>query len=317
MTSAAHPYASAEQVTHVFVPVDGALESPPPGAAEAAYPERTALRCWWDHHPFDTEPVGIIVGCNPHMVLHVVSTKGNRVHTVPEGLTRSEAARLEGRPDVISTDEFPSEGVFCSYACAFAYSRAFYRPDYRDFSMLYQTRWRLRNGGAEPPRLVAAPPYVLLKAYGGHLSIEEYRAQLGALRVEDSMGVHNPAGYLARTQRVYSIYHVWPQNHAIRQQRASAAAAAALPETPAEEPSAADPDTANGDDDASGPPQPTAAPAIVAPPPARPRAPRARPEKRKRQPAQAQAQAQAQTADQHQDPEQGPAEKRVRIAPGV
>ena len=321
---------AAATTTQVYVPIDGALEPASPPFPEGAYPSRTVLRCWWDHHPFDHPPVGIIVAYNPHMVLHVVSTQGNRVHTVPEGLTQSEAAHLHGRPDVISTDDYPSEGVFCSYECAYAYTRAFYKPDYKDFTMLYQHRWRDLHNGEDPPRLVPAPPYVLLQAYGGHMTIEEYRAQLGVLRVEDAMSVHNPAGYLARTQRVYSIHHVWPQNHAIRQRALGLASSApngpvtwqnqhqhqqAKVKLEQQELEAAAgqagqqwgttlKEIAAGDDvshQALPPNQIEARGAtfcvgvdaddcghqqqpVIEPPPARPRAPRARPEKRKRAP---------------------------------
>lgn len=318
--SQSQPAVADAATTQVYVPIDGSLEAASPPFPEGAYPSRTALRCWWDHHTFDHQPVGIIVAYNPHMVLHVVSTKGNRVHTVPEGLTQSEAAHLHGRPDVISTDDYPSEGVFCSFECAYAYSRAFYKPDYKDFTMLYQLRWRDLHQGQDPPRLVPAPPFVLLEAYGGHMTIAEYRAQLGILRVEDAMSVHNPAGYLARTQRVYSIHHVWPQNHALRQRALGLASAPNGPvtwqnqhqhqqakvkleqEQILEEATALDKGTCAADADAlmgaAVHPQATAIdPAclepgssdafaeqpVIEPPPARPRAPRARPEKRKRQ----------------------------------
>ena len=142
---------------------------------------------------------------------------GNRVHTVKEGLTECEAGRLTGRPDLLECDDWQGEGVFCSDECAYAYCLAFYKPEYKDFLMLWQDRWRRTHGGTDPPSLVPAPHYTLLRRYGGLLTLGQFREALGTLRVDDATAMHCPFGGVLRSQRVYSVRHVTPAAHALRQ----------------------------------------------------------------------------------------------------
>lgn len=96
------------------------------------WPETTSCYCWHCCHPFDTKPV-------PLPVKH------------------------DSRLDV-----FQVTGVFCSWACMYAYAKNNYLQSM--VIMLFRKRCTGKIGG-----LIPAPPRMTLKIFGGHLGIDEFR----------------------------------------------------------------------------------------------------------------------------------------------
>lgn len=78
-------------------------------------------------------------------------------------------------------DEFVCMGAFCSWACAKAYARD-YMSSHRwgPIGMNIQMFRRRTESGYRSRPLVSAPPRPMLKAFGGHLSVEEFRKRSAA-----------------------------------------------------------------------------------------------------------------------------------------
>jgi hypothetical protein len=106
------------------------------GAAE--WPRSTSLWCWYCCHPFDTPPL-------PMPVCH-------------------DARR----------DLFRVMGTFCSWSCMKAHnmhSTSYFNSVNANIITLFHRRCTGRLGGIK-----AAPPRIALKVFGGHMTIDEFRA---------------------------------------------------------------------------------------------------------------------------------------------
>lgn len=122
-------------VTGRFVRVDPVCTLP----RWEQWPASTDVLCWNCCHGFDTRPVPLPV--------------------------KYDELR----------DTFRVMGNFCSWGCAKAYSRDFTRTiSGRGAQAMAISLIRKRITGTATP-LVAAPPRVVLKAFGGYMTIDEYR----------------------------------------------------------------------------------------------------------------------------------------------
>lgn len=112
-------------------------------------PERTDLRCWHDHHTFNTSPIGLPIKYTP---------KNKTVN-----------------------DYFTTIGVFCSFPCCLAYiNENNCKDEYKESkSLLFSLYYKIY--GKEYPDIVA-PSYKCLKDYGGKLNITEFRNNFSKYR---------------------------------------------------------------------------------------------------------------------------------------
>jgi hypothetical protein len=105
----------------------------------ASYPRYTNVHCWWCCHQFDNHPIGIPIKYD--------------------------------KPN----DIFKVLGCFCSFECAYAYSRKEQRKIYlSDFRILYQKV--TGEDGQHIMNIRPAPERYVLKMFGGQLTIEEFRS---------------------------------------------------------------------------------------------------------------------------------------------
>lgn len=122
-------------------------------------PEKTDLACWWCRHKFETHPVGC-----PYRI-----TKTKEIHTI---------------------------GIFCSCECALAYANDSHSHRIKLFSgsmTLYMRKLILGKKYSEP--LHPAPHWSSLKAYGGMLTIEQFRYHTEKVVAIPSFLPLYPSGY--------------------------------------------------------------------------------------------------------------------------
>lgn len=121
------------------------VETPPPSppGGDDEYPTSTETLCWHCCHAFDTQPIPM---------------------------------PLSYRQDL---DAYRVYGTFCSFECIAGYLR-----DYRQtlpgasngsIGMTVFDFYRRCTGNSSPSSLTRAPPRCLLKAFGGHMTIGEFR----------------------------------------------------------------------------------------------------------------------------------------------
>jgi hypothetical protein len=114
-----------------------------PATTDDVYPATTDTLCWHCCHAFETQPIPM---------------------------------PLSYRQDL---DAYRVYGTFCSFACMTGYLR-----DYRQtlpgasngsIGMTVFDFYRRCTGNSSPSSLTRAPPRCLLNAFGGHMTIDEFR----------------------------------------------------------------------------------------------------------------------------------------------
>lgn len=103
------------------------------------WPQRTHCFCWWDSHPFTSQPVAIPTSYNP------------------------------------VNKTFQVMGCFCSFQCALAYKKYDRNLDSVDTSLLYFFFNKITPSKVNVTNLKPAPPRQMLNIFGGSLSIDQYR----------------------------------------------------------------------------------------------------------------------------------------------
>lgn len=126
-------------------------------------PQYTSRPCWWCRTPFDT----LAYGCP----MRFVPAKSH-AYTSLQKLLKTK--------NVILPEDgyFETEGVFCSFKCMKAY--AISEENICSFTLIKMLAKRM---GVNDDTLVSAPDWRLLKDYGGHLTISEFRSSEGVVYV--------------------------------------------------------------------------------------------------------------------------------------
>jgi hypothetical protein len=144
-------------------------------------PISTDKLCWWCKHNFSTAPIG----CPLKYYEHKYSGKDkNRI----EERLKSLNLNFE------TNDFFETEGIFCSFPCCKSYILSMKgNPLYKDCSSNLTYLYFLIIGRID--NIPMAPSWKLLKAFGGHLSIKEYRATFDVLDYKETTNTMRPYMY--------------------------------------------------------------------------------------------------------------------------
>jgi hypothetical protein len=171
-------------------------------------PESTNLHCFWCRHSFPYRPIGCPIEYVPPRVsksYHSEITKDRyvlRENITPQQVRMLEAHQkrqqesqkgaMEGSSDsssattitdaesniqysLVDNDYYLMDGLFCSFNCCLAYIKMNQNnPLYTSCEALLNRIYYTVFGSRSLP-LIEAPSWRLLKNYGGHVSIEEYR----------------------------------------------------------------------------------------------------------------------------------------------
>lgn len=156
-----------------------------------AIPEHTLIHCYWCHHPFPYRPIGIPLSYLPHRVHKKYFSEisqdvfilrenihnhnaGRRVppHDTPEKPHDTSSYLVEDR------DYYLTDGIFCSFNCAMAFIHEHrHDPLYtHSETLLNKIYYEIRGMKSVP--IEPSPSWRLLRNYGGHLTIEDFRRNL-------------------------------------------------------------------------------------------------------------------------------------------
>ena len=167
----------------------------------------THIRCWYCHHTFDGIPIGMplrrIACTHPDCVVYF---RRHDTGAVVGKYLKECIARGDGR----TPTKYVCKGAFCSYECTKAYILGSHRGIHSEpLTLLPLMRkevsgigTRGKDGKVNP--IATAPPIQLLKAYGGSLSIEEFRnrgSDQKATVVPDMIVPRNDVIYDTRRQK--------------------------------------------------------------------------------------------------------------------
>lgn len=143
------------------------------------------LHCFWCRSPFSGYPIGIPTQYQGHRILRSYFSEITKNHyCLRENILQSTL--LEKFPELKQNSSLSTlsmilrhvyfmDGVFCSFSCAYAFiNDNKHNPLYK-YSENLLLELYYQHFGNEAVGLEAAPSWRLLKDYGGHLTIEEYR----------------------------------------------------------------------------------------------------------------------------------------------
>lgn len=148
------------------------------------FPESTDLHCFWCRHSFPYRPIGCpIEYVAPRISKSYHSEITKDKYILRENITPNQLKQMENSNDdnptvqynVMNNDYYLMDGIFCSFNCCLAYIKTNqYNPLYINCESLLNKIYYDVFGVKSLP-LIAAPSWRLLKNYGGHITIEEYR----------------------------------------------------------------------------------------------------------------------------------------------
>ena len=159
-------------------------------------PLYTNKPCRWCHHAYETHPFGCPIKYNPH----ISSTTVSNVHNTNSLALRDRVTSflVENNLACDTNDFFETEHMFCSLPCVKSYilgclsnnNKAYkYKKSLSYLTLLYKKMYDVL---IIPSIIPKAGPIEVLEAYGGHLTIKEYRASFGLLNYEETSNVRRP-----------------------------------------------------------------------------------------------------------------------------
>ena len=182
-----------------------------------ANPNNTKHTCFWCRHTFDAVPIGCPIRAYTPMVTRVSrSYVSERSFAVTESITPDQVAR-DAPPGDINTDiaienrpRYETDGVFCSFSCAGAYITSnVTRAMFANSRTLLVQMFNDTQPNHPVDSITDAPDWRTLRAYGGWLTIDEFRAS-SASRVFEKHGI------VRQFSDVQSIGHMFESKLHIR-----------------------------------------------------------------------------------------------------
>ncbi len=161
-------------------------------STDGQLPNETTMSCFWCRHPFATPPIGCPVRFVPSQLCkRYVSEITKDPYLIKENLTSpAKAAKIMGmdKPDGISIalvdrDYYETDGVFCSFNCCLAFiDGEKNNPMYaQSRQLLFKMYTDTYEKFPTDDDIIKAPHWRLLSAYGGHLSIQEFRSSFNTV----------------------------------------------------------------------------------------------------------------------------------------
>lgn len=167
----------------------------------------TIHHCFWCRHPFQNAPIGCPIRYHAHRLVKTYYSEISRDtyslrENVSDGqLRRNQAALEAAHLQVIPKDYYSYDGIFCSFHCAYAFIKdQKANPLYMDSEQLLFQLYEdsvVPLHGVRPP-LDPAPSWRLLQAYGGHMTIDEFRKNLFKVEYKAVDNILEPPGSKVR-----------------------------------------------------------------------------------------------------------------------
>jgi len=143
--------------------------------------------CFWCKHPFKTIPIGCpIKYVSSKVVKKYHSEVSKDDYVIKENVTKYKRNLLDNKNLFISKDKakidikkeeyYETDGIFCSFNCCKAFIKDNKHNNmYERSDNLLIKLYKDMNSNNENVKINPAPHWRLLKTYGGHLNIEQFR----------------------------------------------------------------------------------------------------------------------------------------------
>ena len=174
-------------------------------------PRSTTLHCFWCRHSFHTIPIGCPIeyvppraskSYNSEITKDKYILRGDLTKKQFEEFKRREPPALE-EYQMVENDFYLMDGLFCSFNCCLAYIKAnLSNPLYMQSEFLLHKIY-VDLFGSQCMSLVEAPSWRLLKNYGGHISIEDFRKNFYRVEYNDFENIVYP---IAKSQFIGFLF---------------------------------------------------------------------------------------------------------------
>ena len=150
-------------------------------------PFYTDKPCRYCHHCFNTHPIGCPVRYNPD----IIDKNSDEYKRVIDFLNKYNF-------NTESTDFFETEHLFCSWPCVKAYilnmlsTNSMSQKYTESLSYLTLMYKKVNDLKGDIYKIPVAPPIDILEAYGGHLTIDEYRSSFGTIDYKSTVNIRRP-----------------------------------------------------------------------------------------------------------------------------
>ena len=135
--------------------------------------DNTSIPCFYCTEPFSTKPLGIPIQFVPSIIMYQNEDKSISQKYISTD-KELENAMKKGLK-IVHKNYFEVDGNFCSFSCMLSFV-ALRENDYRNKdvnSLMRQMHYKLFK---TPLTCKGAPDIRLLKKFGGHMSIQEFRS---------------------------------------------------------------------------------------------------------------------------------------------
>ena len=160
------------------------------------FPESTLLHCFWCRHSFSFRPIGCPLEYVPCRLTKMYRSEISKQENILyENMTNQQIKNFkmyykpipEGKENFLLEDRdyYLADGLFCSFNCCLSFIL-----ENKNNPLYYQSEHFLRKiyhdmYGKKTIPLVPAPSWRLLAAYGGHMTIEEFRLNFFKIEYQD------------------------------------------------------------------------------------------------------------------------------------
>ena len=137
------------------------------------------VSCLWCRHRFDWAAIGCPLRYVPSKIFKTLqSPVTNESYVIKENVSDHDISRTGSA--AATESYYETDGVFCSFSCCLAYTNekagiAMYHQSKSLLMNMYYHVNELHAKGDISDSLKPAPSWRLLKEYGGHLPIDEFR----------------------------------------------------------------------------------------------------------------------------------------------
>ena len=147
-----------------------------------SYPKTTPIPCFYCSEPFTAEPIGIPIHFVPSYYKTNVLSKHDQssVNMNVQINSKLDMKKCEEKQEnIVYRDYFQTEGNFCSFPCMLAFLSQHPKDCNQHMIPLLKKYFTSLYGHHIQYNGEKAPDIRLLKKFGGHLTITEFRSQDG------------------------------------------------------------------------------------------------------------------------------------------
>lgn len=153
--------------------------------------------CFWCRHPFNTKPIGCPIRyVSSQAIKTYLSETSKDIYTIKENITVAKRRNLSDQSDsrimVDKKEYYETDGVFCSFNCCKAFINDNKHTRLYDQSDNLLIKMYNNMMGTRMIIIDRARHWRMLKEYGGHLTIEEFRNGFNKIDYEYNGTIQGP-----------------------------------------------------------------------------------------------------------------------------